>query len=378
MTSSPARLGQVHAGEIDPLPPFSAHDRILIFAPHPDDEALATGGLIQRAVAAGARVRVVFATDGENNPWPQRVVERRLQVRPNDRARWGKRRRKEAMLAISHFGLPADAARFLGFADQGVTRFLLSASEIAVAAIADAIVDWMPTLLVVPSLSDVHPDHSALSVLIRLALSQMTHEPDVLTFVVHTRGRISERHRVVLHLSEEEQLVKRQAILCHASQMKLSRGRFLAYAKPLETFYKPRTAACSDPHSPIWHAAMEDGALRLHIRRRWLAKPGATVYAALQSFERGDLRWKFPLRATSRRAHVCDARTGEDLRFATMRIEGRNAIVTFPIAPLQPVRSVFVKLDGRLGFFDDAGWREVPVARTATSGALRAVSHAVS
>jgi len=41
-----------------PLP--TAEDRILIIAPHPDDEVLACGGLIQQAVAVGADVRVIF------------------------------------------------------------------------------------------------------------------------------------------------------------------------------------------------------------------------------------------------------------------------------------------------------------------------------
>ncbi|MCB1569830.1 MAG: PIG-L family deacetylase, partial [Xanthomonadales bacterium] len=51
-------------------------DRLLVVVPHPDDETLATGGLIQRALLAGAALRVVFATDGDNNPWPQRWLER--------------------------------------------------------------------------------------------------------------------------------------------------------------------------------------------------------------------------------------------------------------------------------------------------------------
>nr|MBP6330775.1 PIG-L family deacetylase [Dokdonella sp.] len=47
--------------EIDPC------DRVLVLAPHPDDEVLATGGLIQQALAAGAALRVIVATDGDNN-----------------------------------------------------------------------------------------------------------------------------------------------------------------------------------------------------------------------------------------------------------------------------------------------------------------------
>ncbi|MDE1886478.1 MAG: PIG-L family deacetylase, partial [Xanthomonadaceae bacterium] len=38
---------------------FTPTDRILIVAPHPDDESIATGGLIQAARAGGAAVRVI-------------------------------------------------------------------------------------------------------------------------------------------------------------------------------------------------------------------------------------------------------------------------------------------------------------------------------
>jgi len=76
-------------------------ERIMVFAPHPDDETLATGGLLQQAVAAGSAVQVIFATDGDNNPWPQRAIERRWHLTPADRIRWGTRRRKEALAALS-------------------------------------------------------------------------------------------------------------------------------------------------------------------------------------------------------------------------------------------------------------------------------------
>ena len=69
------------------LPLLTSRSRVMLFAPHPDDESLATGVYLQRAVACGAVVRVVYATDGERNCWPQRVLEHKVRIREMDRRR---------------------------------------------------------------------------------------------------------------------------------------------------------------------------------------------------------------------------------------------------------------------------------------------------
>jgi len=48
--------------------PVVADTRLLIFAPHPDDEVIAAGGLIQQAREAGGTVRVVYITSGDSYP----------------------------------------------------------------------------------------------------------------------------------------------------------------------------------------------------------------------------------------------------------------------------------------------------------------------
>ena len=40
-------------------------DKVLVFAPHPDDESIGTAGFIQKAIAADSRVTVVFLTCGD-------------------------------------------------------------------------------------------------------------------------------------------------------------------------------------------------------------------------------------------------------------------------------------------------------------------------
>src|SRR5438445_10554648 len=99
------------------IPRFDSSSRLMLFAPHPDDESLACGIVIQRAVRAGAAVRVVYVTDGENNPWPQRLLERKWRLNAADRKRWGKLRRVEALAALDVLGVRGSDARFLALPD---------------------------------------------------------------------------------------------------------------------------------------------------------------------------------------------------------------------------------------------------------------------
>ncbi|WP_086793573.1 PIG-L deacetylase family protein, partial [Streptomyces thermovulgaris] len=93
--------------------------RVLVFSPHPDDEVIACGGTIARFAAEGARVRVVFATDGamshsavlgiHTDPTPAELRETR---------------REEARSAAKAMGLDKDAALFLDYPDTALADHL--------------------------------------------------------------------------------------------------------------------------------------------------------------------------------------------------------------------------------------------------------------
>ena len=136
------------------LPGLTRKDRLLILAPHPDDEALATGGLLQRSAEAGAAARVIFLTDGDNNPWPQRVIERRWRVSGADaRARWGALRRREALASLLVLGRGPSDAEFWALPDQGLTNLLLTGGAMFIARLCKAIDAWRPTCIVAPSIA---------------------------------------------------------------------------------------------------------------------------------------------------------------------------------------------------------------------------------
>src|SRR5262245_58666697 len=110
---------------------LGSEDRVMVLAPHPDDESLATGCVLQIAESVRAATRVVFITDGENNPWAQRATEQRWHIGENERRRWGTRRREESLAALDALGVSAASARFLGFPDQGLTDHLVNESGCA-------------------------------------------------------------------------------------------------------------------------------------------------------------------------------------------------------------------------------------------------------
>ena len=194
-------------------------DRVLVIAPHPDDEVIGAGGLIQRA----ADVRVVFVTAGENNPWPQRVMQRKWLVTAADRAAWGAMRRREAAASLEVLGAPADRSIFLDFPDHQIARLARQGDQRLTEILRSIIRDFQPSLLVSTSAQDFHADHRAVA---------------WFAYIVHGEGAPHRLH-LSLQLTEGERERKLRAIECHASQLLLSRRRFLNYAQPHEDFFVP-------------------------------------------------------------------------------------------------------------------------------------------
>ena len=343
------------------LRPITAQDRVLVVAPHPDDESLGAGGLLQRAVAAHSKIRVVFITNGDNNVWAQGVVEHRFYIGASDKARWGERRQKEALHALDTLGVPAKAALFLGFPDCGTTLLLMRNSQAFRAAVDSSIVAWRPTILVLPSPDDLHPDHSTSWVITQLEYRRLNVPPPLeLDYLVHTNGNPYEPERVELALTPREKQIQLEAILCHATQMALGRKRWIAYARDVETFYPAEPPQEFAPRHPICEAKLEAGVLHLTVfPQNADGLRGATIDAAMQSAGGDALRLEFPVPPDSRDVQVTDSITRQPVEMAVCRFQGNQILFDVPV--VSPVRQAFVKFDHAPIFFDTAGWREAPI-----------------
>ena len=142
--------------------------RALVLAPHYDDEVLGCGGLLAQLAAAGARVRVLFLTDGSAAA-PEGAA---AGASPAEAARaYADRRRAESARALAALGLgPGEGgpgsreqggdeppAEHLGLPDGRLAGHLDEAAE----GIRRALLEHEPDLLLAPSPLEVTTDHRA-------------------------------------------------------------------------------------------------------------------------------------------------------------------------------------------------------------------------
>jgi LmbE family N-acetylglucosaminyl deacetylase len=102
-----------HVPDIDILDLVPEDARVVIIAPHPDDEVLGCGGFMQLLAAAGRALQLISVTDGSaSHPGSRRWPAERLSVvRPQESAE-----------ALRRLGMPLHALKWLrgGFCDSQV------------------------------------------------------------------------------------------------------------------------------------------------------------------------------------------------------------------------------------------------------------------
>jgi hypothetical protein len=86
------------------------------------------------------------------------------------------------------------------------------------------------------------------------ALVQTRQTPAVLSYMIHPGFFRRYAKGAAIQLTREQQAAKLQAILCHKTQVALSRGRFCSYAGEEEIFNAeplPEIAPVPQPTAPV-------------------------------------------------------------------------------------------------------------------------------
>ncbi|HWH92201.1 MAG TPA: PIG-L family deacetylase [Candidatus Binatia bacterium] len=349
----------------------------MLIAPHPDDEALACSVILRKAVRAGAAIRVVYVTDGGNNPWPQRVLERRWRLSPSDRKRWGKLRRSEALAALCVLGIHPSDVQFLALPDQGLTDLLLRDCNSTLTRLIQVVDDWSPTDILVPSPSDIHPDHNAVAVMMRLILADfLAGEVSQWNYLVHGHSPAFFDRAAELSASEVETAAKRDAIRCHQTQIKLSRRRFLRYAARPERFLRVES------ESAVWCDGAVHSVSRTHdnlnVDFRFTVDPFRMQRSKFFVLGRDSLgrrrACQVRLPGCSADVAMLDCATNHSIGIARYRGHPFAGEFALPLRLFSPIHELFIKVDRRSWFFDEAGWIEIPGVPSLTNAALSMIS----
>jgi LmbE family N-acetylglucosaminyl deacetylase len=176
--------------------------RLVVLAPHPDDETLAAGGLIHDAAEAGREVVIVAVTSGEaSHPGTERW------------AALASQRRAERAAALVELGVGRPLVYELGIPDGAVSACIdkVISSLRAIVTPSD--------VLVGPWRFDGHPDHEATAEAVR-ACSPTAYEAPIWGWhwARPDGGQLPLDGRL-LRLSEPAWQAKHRAVGCFTSQL---------------------------------------------------------------------------------------------------------------------------------------------------------------
>ena len=283
--------------ELPELEPFSREDRVLILAPHPDDEDIGCGGVIQRALSAGAKVKVAYLTCGDNNIFSIVFYNkllfpfRLLFLKNKDFVDLGHQRVHEAIAAMKILGMKESDLIFMGYPDHGTDQMFIAnwdhekpyrssfsghsnvpyeesagykkgfTADNVIEDVKSIVLDYKPTKIFVSSSSDVNGDHWAYYLYMMVSLVDLDKKipaPKIYPYLVHAYGwpRPNNYHPSLelqppekffgdsvslvgwrqLKLTKEEIENKYKAMMAYDTQMRVSDFYLVSFVRQNELF----------------------------------------------------------------------------------------------------------------------------------------------
>ncbi|MBM4061110.1 MAG: PIG-L family deacetylase, partial [Planctomycetes bacterium] len=176
------------------------HGRVLVFAPHPDDEVVGPGGCLALHARAGDPVRVVVATTGGAGDPDRRF----------DPSTYAARREAESRAGLRELGVH-DAVYWRLPDNQALSESDLELGrQLATAALAE----FRPDVVYLPWEREGHPDHHALHEIVVAALARAGCRGEALGYEVWN-AMVPDFVVDVTAVAER----KRAALRAHASQL---------------------------------------------------------------------------------------------------------------------------------------------------------------
>lgn len=242
-------------------PQINSSDRVLIFAPHPDDESISSGGLIRYCVENNVSVHVVVVTNGGNG-------------------KIGGIRHSETLNATEKLGLSSNNVTFLDY-PQAVNLLFNEnwdpnhyysdgshhnsfafdpnssyCGESLESNIETMIQNYQPTIIIYPRLDDDNRDHWGTGSFVDYAVNKMGYQSKMYSYLVHDDETLwpfprsyfpqstllppsnlkNQTNWLIFPLNTSLEDYKYNAVICYKSQMKKDSVFLKSFIKSNELF----------------------------------------------------------------------------------------------------------------------------------------------
>lgn len=175
-----------------------AGNRVVVLAPHPDDEVLGCGGVIRKHIEEGDDVTVLFLTDGRWGKKPYDNPEHIAQLR-----------QAEAIAACRVLG--TTQTHFFGREDGSLNADLKTVKEVL-----QVVMCCQPEVVYAPHPIDPHPDHRATYKIAEMVLKEMSFQGSLFLYEVWKPIEPN----VIVNITDVMES-KLKALSCYASQLAL-------------------------------------------------------------------------------------------------------------------------------------------------------------
>ncbi|MGE5627229.1 MAG: PIG-L deacetylase family protein [Solirubrobacterales bacterium] len=196
--------------------PASKSDRVLVIAPHCDDEVLGSAEFIKKTIKEGGNVKVAFITNGDGFKSALQVDYFEASPKPIEYINFGYERQKESLKALKRLGVDENDVIFLGYPDGGIVQLFnknwdkdnpytsigsktdknpytnsFSKGEVYCGYnlendLQRIIESYKPTYIIYPHPNDRHPDHLASNAFVKYAVTKLNYNPSrELLYLVH-------------------------------------------------------------------------------------------------------------------------------------------------------------------------------------------------
>lgn len=217
-------ISYTEVGNADSSVPFNVGhaERLLVLAPHPDDETLSAAGLIQRVYAEGGTMRNVVVTAGDAYVEAIEAATGKTHLKSADYLEYGEKRLEESEKAAQFLGKGFLHLDLLGYSDGSIYDMLVThwqrnkpdksgftgfdhvpyreAEDRGIAQdgqdlrneLIAILKETKPTIIVFPDVMENDSDHAALGMFALLAISDwlettdnQQHHPRLLAYLIH-------------------------------------------------------------------------------------------------------------------------------------------------------------------------------------------------